>query len=473
MKTILFILLNAFTFMGYTQTYIPDVNFEQELINLGLDHMPIDGKVRTSSIDTVVNLVLQNSSISNLSGIEGFSALENLKCFCYGVDTLDFSQNQVLKVLDVSNKSAVSSDLVSILLPNSVEVLDISYNTQLMLSDYSFMPNLTSLDIAGNLLIQLNISQNLKLIYLNAWSNDLTSINVSNNIVLEYLNISRNELTSLDLSQNTRLKHLYASFNYLSTLAISNNSILETVYCEVNLLTSLDVSNQPHLKNLSCDRNDLINLDVSNNDSLLALSCSRNSIADIEFGSKNFLKRLYCSSNELTLIDVSEFPSLYIISCEGNQLTSDNLKFNALSSLTELNCTNNLLTELDLSVMSSGWRIIACGQNNLSCLTVKPSSNAEYFQAYGNPNLYCIESSNTDWTDGPYIDININSHSYISESCPTCITSIKELNNVEKKLIGVTDVMGRKIDIHGNYSNQVLLYKYDDGTVEKVFQIGL
>ena len=58
MKKLLLILL-CFPFIGLAQqTYVPDDNFEQELINLGYDNI-LDNYVTTSSIDTVT-LLLEN-----------------------------------------------------------------------------------------------------------------------------------------------------------------------------------------------------------------------------------------------------------------------------------------------------------------------------------------------------------------------------------------------------------------------------
>mgnify|MGYP003328934510 CR=1 FL=1 len=41
--------------MSQQQTYVPDDNFEQALINLGYDNI-LDNYVATSSIDTITNL---------------------------------------------------------------------------------------------------------------------------------------------------------------------------------------------------------------------------------------------------------------------------------------------------------------------------------------------------------------------------------------------------------------------------------
>ena len=60
-------------------TCIPDNNFEQALINLGYDTV-LDDYVTTANINTVTNLFIQNKGITNLTGIEGFTALTTLNC---------------------------------------------------------------------------------------------------------------------------------------------------------------------------------------------------------------------------------------------------------------------------------------------------------------------------------------------------------------------------------------------------------
>jgi len=60
--------------IGFGQTTsIPDANFEQALIDLGLDNT-IDGSVLTSNISSVTDLGVSNKNIFDLTGIEGFTA---------------------------------------------------------------------------------------------------------------------------------------------------------------------------------------------------------------------------------------------------------------------------------------------------------------------------------------------------------------------------------------------------------------
>ena len=79
MKKLLLLLFLGFTIVGFSQTtLIPDPNFEQALIDLGLDTAPINGSVPTANISGVTDLDVSNKNISDLTGIEDFTALTDL-----------------------------------------------------------------------------------------------------------------------------------------------------------------------------------------------------------------------------------------------------------------------------------------------------------------------------------------------------------------------------------------------------------
>ena len=75
------VLFSLFTNFATAQTTaIPDTNFEQALITLGIDSGLIDGTVLTANISGVTSLNVSNKNISNLTGIEAFSSLQTLNC---------------------------------------------------------------------------------------------------------------------------------------------------------------------------------------------------------------------------------------------------------------------------------------------------------------------------------------------------------------------------------------------------------
>tara|TARA_Y100000815_G_C13196479_1_gene445056 strand:- start:92 stop:850 length:759 start_codon:yes stop_codon:yes gene_type:complete len=174
----LFLLLFAFPFFCLAQnTYVPDDNFEQALINLGYDNV-LDDYVMKSSIDTVISLLVFNQNISDLTGIEDFVNLQILRC----------SGNQLTN-LDVSNNSSLSR-----------------------------------LFCGGNQITNLNLQNNLSLMILRCGNNPLTSLDLSNNSLLIQLFCRNSLLTNLNIKNGNTMS--------LDSLMITNNPNL---YCiEVN-----------------------------------------------------------------------------------------------------------------------------------------------------------------------------------------------------------------------------------------------
>ncbi len=79
MKAKTFTFLTIFiSLFGYSQqTFVPDDNFEQALIDLGHDTV-LDDNVTTANINGVTSLNVASKSISDLTGIEDFVALTTL-----------------------------------------------------------------------------------------------------------------------------------------------------------------------------------------------------------------------------------------------------------------------------------------------------------------------------------------------------------------------------------------------------------
>ena len=99
----------------------------------------IDGKVLVKNIDSLKYLNVSMLGISDLKGIEAFTALTHLNCsFNYQIDSLDVSKNKALidlncrdnklTFLDVSNNTA----LMKLICPGTkLTGLDVSNNTDL------------------------------------------------------------------------------------------------------------------------------------------------------------------------------------------------------------------------------------------------------------------------------------------------------------------------------------------------------
>ena len=125
-------ILSLFICLGITAqtTSIPDQNFEQALIDLGIDSdQSVNGQVLTSDIASVLSLDLSNENITDLSGIEDFESLEILDVSDAVLDViLDLSQVDSLEELYMnSGGDAITLNVEEVILTNnpSLQVIDV------------------------------------------------------------------------------------------------------------------------------------------------------------------------------------------------------------------------------------------------------------------------------------------------------------------------------------------------------------
>ena len=202
MKTLLLTLLLV-PMMSFGQNvYIPDANFKFVLVVNTSINTNGDSEIQVSEASAFTgNINCYGLSISDLTGIEAFTALTSLAC--------GFNQ---LTSLDVSSCTA-----------------------------------LTTLYCENNQLTSLDVSNNNALTELYCYNNQLTSLDVSNNTALTYLNCGDNQLTSLDVSSNTALTFLSCYDNQLECLNVKNgnNTLIYLLYAVNNpTLTCIEVDDE-------------------------------------------------------------------------------------------------------------------------------------------------------------------------------------------------------------------------------------
>lgn len=93
------------------------------------------------------------------------------------------------------------------------------------------------------------------------------------------------------------------------------------------------------------------------------------------------LELLECSENLLTELDLSGLTNLISLSCYGNRLTS--LDLTGMENLEQLDCDLNFLTSLDLTDCGNLW-YLSCGDNALTELDLTPVPLLEVLYAAGN-----------------------------------------------------------------------------------------
>lgn len=222
MKTPISTLLLFFGIFCFAQnTYVPDDNFEQELINLGYDSGPLDDYVPTANINTLTGLDLTFKNISDLTGLQDFTALLFIAVDGNPITALDVSNNTALTEISANDNS-----LLTTINTSNNPNLAILHASRCQLNFLDFSNNLVLMDVVlnDNKLTSLDVSHNLELGALFVANNLLTALNVNQNPNLWWLNCKNNQITSLDLSQNSTIKRFEASNNQLVCLNVHNGN---------------------------------------------------------------------------------------------------------------------------------------------------------------------------------------------------------------------------------------------------------
>ncbi|WP_405385020.1 Calx-beta domain-containing protein [Maribacter sp. LLG6340-A2] len=257
-------------------TLIPDVNFEQSLLDQGIDTeggIP-NGRVLTSDISSITILDISNEGINDLTGIEDFISIQDLNISFNDLNALPL-QNNTLQIIR-ANECNLSGKPISFInggtiLPN-VTTLELQNNTIGNSGTISFtgVPNVSYLDVRYNNFNSIvNLSQLTQLTNLNVAFCNLSTIDVSQNSLLDTLYIFGNNLTSLNTNSNSSLSLLLAGGNNINTVALNNNTLLTTLDLSDNNLGSITLPETTTLEELNLFSNNLSSLDISGVDSNL------------------------------------------------------------------------------------------------------------------------------------------------------------------------------------------------------------
>jgi len=207
MKRITIFLLIAFSVIFAQKTYVPDDKFEQALIDLGYD-TTLDDSVLTANISDVTSLDVMDKEISDLTGIEAFTALIVLECDNNQLTSLDMSKNIALKELHCPG--------------NQLTSLNVSKNTALEI-----------LNCERNQLTRLDVSNNTVLIDLSCGTNQLTSLNMKNGLTDQVLDFDARG--NPNLTCISTLDPAYATANWTSANGNIDSGVTFAYICGVDV----------------------------------------------------------------------------------------------------------------------------------------------------------------------------------------------------------------------------------------------
>ena len=187
-------------------------------------------------------------------------------------------------------------------------------------------------------------------------------------ISLKYLNIRGNKIDSINLTQNTQLYRIFANFNEFKGVNTDFNLELNNIAIDDNIpnwgegcyeiidsedtITKLSFVNNSKIEHISVPSVGLNKLDISNNPNLKGLIAGNNNFTSIDFSNNNGgMVVIKLGNNNLTELDVTNFPLLEVFSVPENNLKSIDLSNNSL--LREISVSNNTNLEgiLDVSFM--------------------------------------------------------------------------------------------------------------------------
>ena len=426
--------LDCSTSGGGDTVSIPDANFEQALIDEGIDSDgTINGQVLKSDIEIVTSLTIIGLNISDLTGIEAFDALGSLWVDNNSLTNIDLSQNTSLTILgisgnqltsiDVSNNTALGALSVN---DNQLTALDVSSNTnlvqlfvnnnQLSNLDISLLTSLEELSVIGNYLTSLDASQNVVMDFLKCNDNNLQSLNVQNG------NNTQMDSSSFDATTNTNLMCIevddvsYSETNWTGIDSQTSFSIdcsgggsgatvsIPDIYFEdylesigagngidfdgladlatVQTLTFIDLSNLGTVEDLT---------GIEEFTALVYLNASGNSIESVDLSANANLETLDLGGNMLTTLDVSDNANLISLTVSNNSLTSLNVE--GLTSLEIIRCQSNQLTELDVTE-NTALTELNVSSNSLVNLNLLSNTNIEQLYAESNALEYLDLSQN-------------------------------------------------------------------------------
>ncbi|MEO9965289.1 MAG: T9SS type A sorting domain-containing protein [Reichenbachiella sp.] len=398
---------------------IPNTAFKTALISHSPDiDLNDDGEVQVSEAFAFTDdlSVGNNSSITDLKGIEAFVNITYLFAGNNDLQSIDVTQNIALDELRLFN----NNDLPEVNM-STLSNLEISYITSLSLTavDVSNNPKLTTLYIGGNDISTVDLSNNPNLTFFSAGNNELTTVDFSNNPDLDEIYLLNNELISLDLSPVTSYSTVNLT-NNMNLLCVKVHSIAyATSRVTTNFNTYLSEEECPpampdaklreallaHDPVIDTDDDGILQLDeitayngtlflgsklitdltgLESFENIIGLEVYSNAInqitvntftdleylnvsalfsggiSELDLSANTALENLNVTASGLSSIDLSSNPNLETLECNYNSWSVLDLSDNPL--LTSLSATNNSFVSIDLT-------------SNVNLVTLDLSSN--------------------------------------------------------------------------------------------------
>ena len=308
-----------------TKYNFPDNNFRAWLIaqDFGSDYiLSYDEIEATKSID------VSAEGVSDLTGLEFFSALTDLNCEANrSLSTLDVSPFIYLENLKCNTNALTSLDVS---MARSLKTLKCSYNQLTSLTFGEMNGSLEEIDCGHNQLTSLDVSECPKLTYLSCENNQIAG---------EAMDELVGSLQDLTNSEQEERGFFYA-FNKESTSELNVITMAQAAVADrkgwhvYKFNISIDETTFPdevfrnHMLSLDFGHDGVLSpseiMEVTGFDLVDVIGIS--DLTGIEHFSE--LHSLYCQNNQITKLDVSKNTKLAVLWCFGNRLAELDLSNN-------------------------------------------------------------------------------------------------------------------------------------------------
>ncbi len=286
-------------FSAYAQNVnIPDANFKNYLLADVAINTNSDSEISVAEAQAFSGeLLINDLSITDLTGIEAFVNITRLDCYSNNLKALDVSNNTALTRLHCSN--------------NQIETLDISANT--LITDIQCHNN--------GVLYQLNIANgnNSNFSYMKAYGNSLSCIQIDagftppadegiysqgwtkgNSVIYGVDCVALNQEVNIP---DDNFKNFLVSDNNINLNGDAKITMAEAQATTELIMDGIGISDLTgieaftNLTRLDAPNNSLITIDVSNNLSLKRLHVGFNNLKSLDIRLNTNIDELFCHEN--------------------------------------------------------------------------------------------------------------------------------------------------------------------------------
>ncbi len=417
-----------FSVFSFSQTTpITDINFEQFLVDQGIDTNGNNGNILNTDARAVRNLNITRNDIIDFTGLEAFvnlvtlnagqnqvptiplTTLKLLKELRFArntaLATLDLTQNRALKILAFNNDMAPPL-LTTLDLSKNINLEDLDIRTVRSLTSLTLpaTPTLVNISLANLSVPTIDLSQltgglNFRIIGSDVF---VTIIYPNKKYALKSLTLSSINFLSVDLTEMIGLERLSLSSTNVETLLLPTTSTLTNIQVShhdlgasldlspVRALTNLDIrfantipleidlTNSPVLRDVWLTHNLMNVVDVTQNPELNNLRIYNNNLTNLDVTQNLNLHRLEAYQNQLPSIDLSQNLNLQYLNLRNNQLPTLDVTQNTI--LRSINIGDNLFTGSGLDVTQNiELTSLTADNNQIESLDITQNTNLSYF----------------------------------------------------------------------------------------------